>query len=122
MQLIEDDRAMWKAADANGDGQLDSDEWVSFSHPEEHPNMLPVILDQTLKEKDKDGDGSISFQEYIGDRGSELNKDALLGEKLKFDESLDKNKDGKLVGNEILSWIVPSNEYLLFFLYKFKTC
>lgn len=110
LQLIEDDKIMWKAADTNGDGQLDSEEWVSFSHPEEHPNMLPVILEQTLKEKDTDGDGSISFQEYIGDRGNDLDKDTLLGEKLKFDEALDKNKDGKLVGNEILSWIVPSNE------------
>ncbi|KAJ8960979.1 hypothetical protein NQ318_020283 [Aromia moschata] len=110
LHLIEDDKAMWKAADTNGDGQLDSQEWVSFSHPEEHPNMLPLILEQTLKEKDKDGDGSISFQEYIGDRGVELEKDALTAEKIKFQDVLDKNHDGKLDGNEILSWVVPSNE------------
>lgn len=101
---------MWNAADTNKDGVLDKTEWVAFSHPEEHPAMLPIILEQTLKEKDKDKDGTISFQEYIADRGSELSKEALLAEKVKFDDVLDKNHNGKLEGNEILSWVVPSNE------------
>lgn len=101
---------MWKAADTNGDGVLDSQEWISFSHPEEHPIMLPIILEQTLKDKDKDGDGAISFQEYIGSRGGDLGKDELISEKSKFDDTFDKNHDGKLEGNEILSWVVPSNE------------
>nr|CAI5849100.1 unnamed protein product [Callosobruchus analis] len=108
--LIEDDKQMWQAADANKDGFLDSTEWVAFSHPEEHPDMLPVILEQTLREKDKDNDGAISFQEFVGDRGSEMSKESLLEMKTKFDETLDKNKDGKLEGSEILSWVVPSNE------------
>jgi len=34
----------------------------------------------------------------------------LEGEKDKFEEDLDKNKDGLLDRQEILSWIVPSNE------------
>ncbi|KAJ8983431.1 hypothetical protein NQ317_005896 [Molorchus minor] len=110
LPLIEDDRKMWKVADTNGDGELDSEEWISFSQPEEHPKMLPIILEQTLKEKDKDGDGFINFQEYIGDRGSQLKKDDLYAEKAKFDNILDKNHDGKLEGSEILSWVVPSNE------------
>ncbi|CAH1960034.1 unnamed protein product [Acanthoscelides obtectus] len=114
LQLIEDDKRMWQAADKNRDGLLDSTEWIAFSHPEEHPDMLPVILEQTLREKDKDGDGVISFQvvliEYVGDRGTELSKESLLEMKTKFDETLDKNKDGKLEGAEILSWVVPSNE------------
>nr|CAH7712829.1 unnamed protein product [Callosobruchus chinensis] len=110
LQLIEDDKRMWQAADANKDGLLDSTEWVAFSHPEEHPDMLPVILEQTLREKDKDNDGIISFQEFVGDRGSEMSKESLLEMKTKFDETLDKNKDGKLEGSEILSWVVPSNE------------
>lgn len=101
---------MWDAADTNKDGVLDSQEWIAFSHPEEHPTMLPIILQQTLNEKDMDGDGAISFQEFIANRGSDLNKEALLAEKLKFDDVLDKNHDGKLEGNEILSWVVPSNE------------
>lgn len=101
---------MWKAADVNGDGVLNSSEWVAFSHPEEHPAMLPLILEQTLRDKDKDGDGAIDFQEYVGDRGMEHDKNWLQVEKSKFDEDLDKDGDGKLKGNEILSWVVPSNE------------
>ncbi|CAH1183713.1 unnamed protein product [Phaedon cochleariae] len=108
--LIADDEVMWKAADENKDGFLNSEEWVSFSHPEEQPKMLPVILEQTLRDKDKDGDGSISFQEYMGARGTDLGKEDLMTEKVKFDEVLDKNKNGKLEGSEILSWVVPSND------------
>ncbi|CAG9771758.1 unnamed protein product [Ceutorhynchus assimilis] len=110
LHLISEDKEMWDAADRDGDGLLDSQEFVAFANPEEHPNMLPLILNQTLRNKDKDNDGAISFQEYIGDRGTELDKDALKAEKDKFDQEHDKNKDGVLTGQEILSWIVPSNE------------
>lgn len=101
---------MWKAADVNGDGILDAEEWTAFSNPEEHPAMLPLILEQTLRDKDTDKDGALSFQEFIGDRAQNQDKDWLHVEKEKFDHELDKNKDGKLEGNEILSWVVPSNE------------
>lgn len=76
--------------------------------------MLPVILKNTLKEKDTNKDGSISFQEYIADRGENRDKLWLQEEKDKFDNELDSNKDGKLIGNEITSWIVPSNECVRF--------
>lgn len=109
-QLIDDDKDMWKVADVNMDGSLSADEWIAFSHPEEHPSMLPVILSHTLRDKDTDGDGTINFQEYIGDRAKEQSKDWLIAEKEKFDRELDKDEDGKLTGNEILSWMVPSNE------------
>lgn len=109
-QMMNDDKTMWKVADINGDGVLSGDEWVAFSHPEEHPSMLPHILEQTLRDKDVDGDGSVSFQEYIGERGKDHDREWLLVEKDKFDRELDKDDDGKLSGNEILSWVVPSNE------------
>uniref|UniRef100_A0A6P7F674 Reticulocalbin-3 n=1 Tax=Diabrotica virgifera virgifera TaxID=50390 RepID=A0A6P7F674_DIAVI len=107
--LIESDRAMWKAADVNGDGILDENEWAPFSHPEEYPSMLPLILEQTLKEKDTDGDNGLIFQEFVGERGTHMSKEDLLTEKSKFD-AFDSNGDGKLTGNEILSWVVPSND------------
>jgi len=46
----------------------------------------------------------------MGERGKELTKEGLLAEKQKFDLEHDKNKDGQLTREEILSWIVPSNE------------
>lgn len=112
MQLIADDKVMFYAADANKDHVLSPQEFVVFSHPEEHPTMLPIILQQTLRDKDKNNDGFIDFQEFIGDKGLGLghDKDWLLVEKDKFDNEYDKDNDGHLNSNEILAWVVPSNE------------
>lgn len=109
-QLIEDDRAVFLAADLNKDGELNRDEFVLFISPEEHPQMLPIILNQTLRDKDKNGDGKIDFQEFIGEGARDHDKEWLIAEKERFDSQHDKDHDGTLNGNEILSWIVPSNE------------
>lgn len=66
---MSEDKAMFEAADVNHDGFLDKREFIMFSHPEEHPEMLPLILKQTLHDKDEDKDGFIDFQEYLGNRG-----------------------------------------------------
>lgn len=68
-RLLKNDRELFEAADVNRDGQLDAKEFVAFTHPEEAPHMLQVILKQTLEEKDTNKDGFVDFQEYIGDRG-----------------------------------------------------
>ncbi|XP_063851639.1 reticulocalbin-2-like isoform X2 [Scylla paramamosain] len=67
-RLLREDRQLFNTADKNIDGRLDEEEFLAFSHPEEHPDMLPVILEQTLEEKDTNKDGNIDFQEYIGDK------------------------------------------------------
>jgi len=109
-KLLSDDKILFEAADKNKDGSLNKAEFLMFSHPEEHPDMLPVILKQTLQDKDTDGDGFISFQEFIGDRAKHQDKEWLITEKEKFDNEFDNDKDGKLNGAEILSWVVPSND------------
>lgn len=70
LQMLADDKALFTAADTNGDGYLDAVEFISFTHPEEDPKMLPVVLQQTLDSKDTNKDGEIDFKEFIGDRGS----------------------------------------------------
>lgn len=76
-QLLKEDRQLFNAADQNIDGRLDDKEFLAFTHPEENPDMLPVILQQTLEEKDTNNDGVIDFQEYIGDSGEFLFRSVL---------------------------------------------
>lgn len=108
-KLIVDDKELFHAADVNGDGVLDVEEFSRFNNPEEYPELLPIILNQTLKDKDANGDRKIDFQEFIGDSAQDKDKEYLLTEKDRFDHDYDKNRDGFLEGNEILSWMLPSN-------------
>lgn len=106
--LIQDDKDTFEAADLDKDGYLDAEEFKAYTHPEETPRMFSLLLNQALKDKDTDKDGYISFQEFIG---NDINsKEKLLIEKEKFDYEHDKNGDGRLDSDEILSWLVPSNE------------
>lgn len=109
-KLMDDDKQMFQAADLDKDGFLSQDEHIKFHSPEEHPQMLPLILKQTLRDKDMNHDGRIDFQEFIGDQGKNHDKEWLVTEKDKFDKDFDKDHDGYLNHNEILSWIVPSND------------
>lgn len=109
-KLIHDDKQTFEAADINKDGYLDSEEFKAYTHPEETPRMFPLLLRQALDDKDRDKDGSISFQEFIGNRAKAEDKEWLIIEKEKFDYGHDKNGDGKLDAEEVLSWLVPSNE------------
>lgn len=109
-KMINDDWIVFGTADTNNDGSLNREEFVMFISPEEHPIMLPILLNQTLRDKDKNADGKISFQEFLGDSAKERDKAWLLAEKERFDSEHDKDGDGVLNGNEILSWVVPSNE------------
>lgn len=109
-ELAEDDKEMFEAADMNKDGYLDTEEFKAYTHPEETPRMFPLLLKQALEDKDVNKDGYISFQEYVGDRAKLKDKEWLLAEKDKFDYEHDKNGDGRLDSDEILSWLVPSNE------------
>lgn len=109
-KLIEDDREMFNVADLDKNGVLSPDEFKLFQSPEEFPEMFPVIIDQTLREKDKNKDMRIDFQEFIGDSAKDKPKEWLIAEKERFDNDYDVDHDGSLNRNEILSWIVPSNE------------
>lgn len=72
LQLIKNDKVMFEAADRNRDGVLTRTEFIWFSHPEEFPEMLPFILQNTLDDKDTDKNGVIDFQEFLGERGTNI--------------------------------------------------
>ena len=72
--------------------------------------MIRPVLERAKTAKDKNNDGKIDFQEYIGDRGKDQSKDWLVGEKERFDADLDKNSDGSLDDAEIIAWVIPDND------------
>ncbi|XP_037927868.1 reticulocalbin-2 [Teleopsis dalmanni] len=109
-KMIQDDKEMFAAADINKDGVLNAEEFVHFQNPEEHPQMLPIVLEHTMRDKDLNNDGKIDFQEFIGEAGNQHDKEWLIAEKEHFDNDLDSNHDGVLTGNEVLNWVVPSSE------------
>lgn len=108
--LIRNDLRTFKVADLNQDNYLDTEEFKAFTHPEETPWMLDVVLNQTFQEYDKDLDRYISFQEFLGNRAAVQDKEWLLVEKDKFDHEYDKNGDGRLDITEVQAWLVPSSE------------
>ena len=70
-----DNYHFFQAADVNGDKKLDRKEYVAFSHPEDHPEIMRTpVIQSMLKAKDKNNDGRLDFQEFIGDRGKDQDK------------------------------------------------
>lgn len=108
-KLMHDDKEVFNAADLDKDLHLDVEEFMRFNNPEEYPELLPIILNQTLRDKDANNDRKVDFQEFVGDSAADKGKEYLLAEKDRFDHDFDKNSDGFLEGNEILSWMLPSN-------------
>ena len=64
--MIKRDRRRWSIADEDGDDALTKEEFSGFLHPEEMPNMRDVVVLETMEDIDKDKDGKISLEEYIG--------------------------------------------------------
>lgn len=58
-RLVKDDQKMFEMADVNADRKLTAVEFTMFLSPEEFPEMLPIILEQTLRDKDLNKDGKI---------------------------------------------------------------
>lgn len=112
--MIERDRRRWKQADQNQDGKLTKEEFQDFLHPEEAEHMRSIVVDETLEDIDKDGDGFISLQEYIGDMWPRNNEDEqqeepewVKSEREQFVNYRDKNQDGNMDKDEVMEWIIP---------------
>lgn len=65
-QMVIRDERRFNAADGNQDGALSMMEFVDFLHPEDAEHMRDIVILETMEDIDKDGDGFISEQEYIG--------------------------------------------------------
>ena len=107
-QSDEEDRQIFTALDKNNDICLDEQEYYTFTHPEEHPEIIPMVTKVNLDMKDKNKDGSLSFEEYAGDV-VDLSDEEIASEKEQY-ISYDKNKDGLLDVDEYSKYLTTDNE------------
>ncbi|KAL1506394.1 hypothetical protein ABEB36_005765 [Hypothenemus hampei] len=107
------DRRRWTVADHDGDDNLTQEEFSAFLHPEEHEHMRTVVVQETMEDIDKDGDGKISLEEYVGDMYKSEEGDEepewVKSEKEQFTIYRDKNGDGFMDEDEVKHWILPED-------------
>lgn len=115
-RMIARDEKRWKVADVDKDGKMNKEEYGCFMHPEDCDHMRDVVVEETLADIDKNGDGVVTMDEYIGDmyrpddypelEGKE--PDWVASEREMFTTTRDKDGDGKLNKEEMTEWIMPS--------------
>ena len=64
--MISLDKEKFERADKNKDGNLDEAEYATFLHPYNHEQMRDLELKEILLDYDKNKDGAISFEEFLG--------------------------------------------------------
>ena len=60
------DERRWKNADVDQDNLLSKEEYGAFCQPWEYEHMYDTVAQENLEDVDKDKDGRISLQEYLG--------------------------------------------------------
>ena len=56
----------WKAADLDQDGKLTREEYAAMYFPWDHEHMHDTVAQENLEDMDKDKDGLLSPEEYLG--------------------------------------------------------
>ncbi|XP_023930230.1 calumenin-B-like [Lingula anatina] len=107
LESLQIDEIKFAAADQDKNNLLDENEYAAFLHPYDYKHMTDAEVAVTLLSLDKDKNGELSFQEFLGDE--ETSKESEIVEKDNFAE-LDKNKDGVLDNEELKAWVSPDNE------------
>lgn len=69
VQVLEEDKKKFDAADVDKDGALTKKEHVAFLYPADFPHMHDVEMERVLMDHDKNGDGTITKEEFLADSG-----------------------------------------------------
>ena len=112
--MLNRDRRRWAVADQDLDDALTKQEFTAFLHPVDHPTMRDVVLSETIEDIDKDKDGKISIEEYIGDMYTAPDEGVeepewIISERETFAKFRDADGDGFLNREEVRAWIVPND-------------
>lgn len=103
--------AKFNAADKDGNEKLDFKEYEAFYNPGKDKEQTKAAIDAAVKSVDKNGDGSLSLEEFLGDfkvadyKGTE---DFVDQEKEIF-KDMDIDGNGELNGDELVLWIQQDN-------------
>ncbi|XP_073068325.1 reticulocalbin-2 isoform X2 [Manis javanica] len=96
------------------DRVIDFDESTALDDAEEESFRQEFVIQEALEEHDKNGDGFVSLEEFLGDyrRDPTASEDPewILVEKDRFVNDYDRDADGRLDPQEVLSWVVPNNQ------------
>nr|CAB3227492.1 calumenin-B-like [Phallusia mammillata] len=113
-KMIARDERRWNAADTDDDRILTEEEFAHFLHPEDFVRMRDIVARETLEDIDKDGDGFIDVEEYLGDMFNEEEGGEkpvwIDSEREQFVQFRDKDKDGKMDVDEVKAWIFPQTQ------------
>lgn len=100
----------FNASDVDGDGLLNKTEFNDFLHPADsvNPKLIHWLCQEEIRERDKDKDGKLSFQEYfhglfdsIRNYDDDHNQSDSDAPAKKLFAQLDLNNDGFLTVDEI---------------------
>ncbi|XP_028558347.2 reticulocalbin-3 isoform X2 [Podarcis muralis] len=112
-KMLARDERRFKAADKDGDMTATREEFTAFLHPEAFDYMKDIVVTETIEDIDKNGDGFVEVEEYLGDMYSpetgEPEPDWVKTERQQFLDFRDLNKDGKMDREEIGHWILPTD-------------
>ncbi|PIK55895.1 putative 45 kDa calcium-binding protein [Apostichopus japonicus] len=111
-------RDRWETADEDGDDALNSEEFVSFMHPEHSERMLNIVVEEVLHELDQNGDKKLTLAEFVSVPISkevdllkmEKEDEWIRGRREEFETRIDMNKDGIASQEELKAYMDPKNK------------
>lgn len=103
---VDEEHGKFETADVNKDDSLDREEFVAFYHPYNYEHMHNIELQRVMNDHDKNKDGLLSLEEFLGDNNQD--KEWEIVEKERFQE-YDTNKDNLLNFDEIRPWVLTDN-------------